>query len=260
MFIAPRRWGTLSLLLATTSGAASAQIDYRNLDHARPLLVADAALVERYAFELSLPFAYRRADRADFVVASPEIQYGIGRNLAVGAELELEAGGGDTGLQGAKLFASFNPLRETLGAPAISVQAELGRLRGGGDGGVTVGAIEGLATRSFGRSRLHANLLLQAGTGVGDDLGLPRWRLGVALDRTLIRSSTLVGVELLAADAPAGSVAWLVGLGLRRQVSPTLVAHLGLHQALEAGADGTTVRFGLSHVFAIRALMPGVVR
>ena len=82
----------VALAAALTGRRAAAQIDYRNLDEGRPVHTEDAYAVERYAFELVLPYAYEdeRGPGWSHLVA-PELAYGVLLNMHVGVKLPLAA-------------------------------------------------------------------------------------------------------------------------------------------------------------------------
>jgi len=247
----PAALPTLLTLLAVAPPLA-AQIDYRNLDRGRPFRVTDAVAVERYAFEVSLPWRFAAGGGERAHLLAPEIEYGIARNLVVGLDLELAAGGDALGESHAAVSLFYNALRETPAAPAVSFALEIGQPTAASLFGDVAATLTGIASRSVGRSRLHANAAVTAG---GDESA---WAAGFAWDYTLFRTSTLVGAELLAEDRRAGGdVRWGVGAGLRRQVSPTLVLQAGVRRWLHADPGASEITLGLSHAFAIAGLMPG---
>lgn len=231
-----RRFVAALVLGMAGAPALPAQVDYRNLDDARPSRVTDAYPVERYAFELSVG-GRLRTNGVTEAGASPHLEYGIFRNLMIGIGAELRD-------EGSHLEASafWNARRETPGFPAVSVAASVGEDP----------LVRFLATRSFGLSRLHFN--------TGLDLSGPTdWWGGLAWDRTLFRTSTLVVGELVAErTGPGQGVELSAGFGLRRQVTPTVVLHGGVSQGL--GKLGTEFNLGLSHAFAIGGLMRGARR
>jgi hypothetical protein len=252
----------LTILAATP---AAAQIDYRNLDDDRPTRVEDAYPAERYAFELLMAYSFER-ERAGASVhaALLELEYGIIPNGHVGLKAPLaavrDAGTTEWGLSGLRAFALYNFNTEGPFLPALSVRADA-TLPAGSLGGdrVEVG-VQGIVTRSFGRSRLHLNgavrLTRDAPGAVVESLD--RWWLGAALDRTLFRQSLLVIGEIYARHAVAGTpVEVNAGLGLRWQWRPTAVIDLGVSRRLrrDAGPD-YAVTLGISNAFAIAGLLP----
>ncbi|MBM4187925.1 MAG: hypothetical protein FJ206_11525 [Gemmatimonadetes bacterium] len=223
-----------------------AQIDYRNLDDGRPNRVTDAQPVERYAFEVSLPYLFRRDGGASTHGVSPHLDFGAGRNLMVGLGVDIEQGPQDEASLDASVF--WNPRRETVGLPAVAMAAHLTT-----DFGAAALEVGALFTRSLGRSRLHANGAARMTGGRSGELA-PDWWVGAAWDYTLLRSSTLLAVEMVA-ERPAGlEVSWSIGGGLRRQLTPTLVGFAGGRQSLDGG--GTELTLGVSHAFAVASLMP----
>jgi hypothetical protein len=229
-----RRFVAALVLGMAGAPALLAQVDYRNLDDARPSRVTDAYPIERFAFELSVGGKLRTGTGVTQGQASPHLEYGILRNVMVGIGAELMDEGSHF-----EASAFWNARRETPGFPAVSVAASVGEDP----------LVRFLATRSFGLSRLHFNS--------GLDLSGPAdWWGGLAWDRTLFRTSTLVVGEVVAERVgPGQGVEWSAGLGLRRQLTPTVVIHGGVNQGL--GSSGTEFSLGLSHAFAIAGLMRG---
>lgn len=228
------------LAAALALGAAGAtplwgQVDYRNLDGGRPTRVTDAYPVERYAFELSMGGRVRSDRDGTSGAAAPHLEYGIARNVMIGVGAELMSGASHL-----EVSAFWNARRETPGFPAVSVSGSVGE-----DPAVGV-----LATRSFGLSRLHFN----GGAGFS---GSTDWWGGLAWDRTLFRASTLLVSELVAerVPGPGQAVEWSAALGVRRQITPTVVLHGGISQGL--GRLGTELSLGLSHAFAVAGLIRG---
>ncbi len=221
-----RPW--VAALVFGTAGVfpLQAQVDYRNSDDLRPTRVADAYPIERFAFEFSAGGRLRGGDAA----ASPHLEYGLFRNFMVGVGGEFGAAGSH-----AEVSALWNARRETPGFPALSFSAAVGE-------DPVIGV---LATRSFGLTRLHFN-------GGLDLSGPADWWGGVAADWTLFRTSTLVVSELVA-ERVAQRVEWSAAVGVRRQITPTVVLHGGVSQGL--GRLGTEFNLGLSYAFAIAGLM-----
>ena len=127
---------------------------------------------------------------------------------------------------------------------------------GGSDTHVTV---KGIATRSFGRTRLHLN----GAYGFGPD-GTPaaveaaeQWWYGAALDWTLFRQSLLLVGEVYALrvlkSAPTEVTA---SLGLRWQWRPTAVFDLGVARRLRQNGPDFAITIGISNAFALPGLMP----
>jgi hypothetical protein len=246
-------------------GTAGAQIDYRNLDDDRPVVTEDAYPVERYAFELLAPYRFEaEAGGGELHTTVPEAAYGFARNAQLGVKLPLavvdQASGTDWGLAGLRVFGLYNFNTESRRLPALSLRADasfpVGSLAGEG----TRFAIKGIATRSWGRMRVHANVA--RGFGPEDALSvaepLNRWTASLAADRTFFRSSILLIGEIAVSqaneDAPTAVNA---ALGGRWQWTPTLVLDAGIRRRLRSdiGPD-IAVTVGLSHAFAIRGLMP----
>lgn len=254
------------VLLGAAAPGARAQIDYRNLDDDRPTAVEDAYPVERYAFELLLPYRFERHAAGGTVHASVlELEYGVIRNGQLGIKAPLavvrEAGITESGLSGLRVFGLYNFNAEAVWLPALALRADLSLPVGplaASDAQVSAKAI---ATRSFGRNRVHLNVAHTFGPDAVPAVaeGAHRWFVGAALDRTLFRQSMLVLGEVYARQPGRGAPAEVNGsVGLRYQWTPTAVLDLGVARRLrgDVGPD-LAVTFGMSYVFAVKALMPG---
>lgn len=256
------------LLLALLTGlpaSLAGQIDYRNLDDDRPVLTEDAYPVERYAFEFLLPYAFedeRGGGRVHSVV--PEIEYGIIRNGQVGINAPLarlrKTGDAEYGLAGLRLYGLYNLNSEGTVLPALSGRADLLLPVGSLGGDAARVGLKAIATRSWGRTRIHANAAWTFGEETGLAVVEPghRWSYSLAADRTLFRQSLLLVGEVAARRAVKGApVEVNAAVGARYQWTPTTVFDFGLRRRLrqDAGPD-LAVTFGLSHAFALSWLMP----
>ena len=253
-------------VLAIAAAPVGAQIDYRNLDDDRPARVEDAYPVERYAFEFLVPYAVER-ERGGVTVHSwvLELAYGVLRNGQIGLKAPLAAvragGTTTTGLSGLRAFALYNFNTESLLLPALSFRADVTFPVGSLAGSNTRVTVKGIATRSFGRTRVHVNGAWgfgPAGTAAVVETA-ERWWVGAALDRTLYRQSLLLVGEVYALRALAGAPTEVnASFGLRWQWRPTTVLDVGISRGLRDGlGPDYAVTVGVSNAFAIAGLMPG---
>jgi len=269
MWSIARRLRVAAFALAVSGLAAApltAQIDYRNLDDDRPTRIEDAYPVERYGFEFLIPFAVERERGGATVHASVlELEYGLLPNAQMGLKAPLAAvragGTTTTGLSGLRVFALYNFNTESLVLPALSLRTDVTFPVGSLAGSDTRVSVKGIATRSFGRTRLHLN----GAYSLGPD-GTPaaveaaeRWWYGAALDRTLFRQSVLVIGEVYARrPLEAAPVEVTASLGLRWQWRPTAVIDVGISRGLRKGLGPEyALTVGVSNAFAIAGLMPG---
>jgi hypothetical protein len=257
----------LLLALSLAPGRLFAQIDYRNLDDHRPVRTQDAYPIERYAFELVLPYELAQEGGADLHVVAPELSFGIAGNTQIEVQLPLaaarSAGGTDWGLAGPRIGALHNFNTESPGLPALSLGGQIALPVGAlapEDPRVTLLAV---ATRSWGRTRLHLNAGATLGdAGAGAVAADPEWMFTAAVDRTFLRRSLLLVGELGALGAGGGAATEVsAGLGARLQLTPTLVGDGGVTRRLSADAGpDLALSVGLSYAFGIAALMPGGAR
>jgi len=247
----------------------AAQIDYRNLDRERPVATEDAYPVERHAFELLLPLRSERERGGDRLHLIPlEIEYGIFDNAQIGVGLPIAAldrTDADTewGLAGLNMFGLYNFNTEGPVLPAVSLGADLALPVGSLAGDHARFSLRGIATRSWGLTRLHVNAARSFGSE--DQPGVEitsRWSIGVAVDRTFFRQSLLLVGELRTQRLVDGTpVEVNAGIGARYQLSPTLVLDAGVARRLrsDVGPD-YDLTVGLSHAFGLSWLMPGRAR
>jgi hypothetical protein len=245
------------------------QIDYRNLDDHRPVQTEDAYPIERYAFELLVPYQYDDERGGDALhVFTPELGYGVLANAQIGLKLPFTAVDGadetDWGFAGPRVFALYNLNTEGRTLPGLAIRADVALPVGGFAGDNAQLTLKGIATRSWGSTRLHLN----GGLTLGDQTGRPEvnaepdWAMSLAADRTFLRQSLLVIGELGVLEASSSAPTEVTaGLGVRYQLTPTLVLDAGASRRLveRAGPDlGLTL--GLSHAFALAGLMPRAAR
>jgi hypothetical protein len=257
------------LAIGLAAAPAAAQTDYYNTDEGRPVRIEDAAPVERHAFELQL--APVRLERAGAGVyhweIEPEIAYGIlpRTHVEVGFPLAFQdaAGtGGGNGLAGIHLSAMHNLNVETRTFPAFAVAGDLALPVGPLAPEGARASLKGIATRTFGFGRLHANGVLSLGgePTAGDAVAeTSAWMAGVAYDRAIPLRSLLATVDLFA-ERPWGDeseLEWTTEAGLRYQTSPQFNLDIGVGRRFAGEEEAWMFTFGLSHAFAIRSLMGG---
>src|SRR6478752_2523773 len=154
----------LGLLLSAAPGvAAGAQPEYRNIDGGRPVRIEDAEASARHSLDFEI--APARVDRITGGLyrwqLEPRVSYAAfpRTELAIRAPFAYRERDTDPrgGLVGVGVGAFHNFLVESARMPALAAEAEL--LFSGG-GSLTRGdtySVSGIATRTFGRYRLHAN-------------------------------------------------------------------------------------------------------
>lgn len=259
----------VGLSAAIPVGSLTAQIDYRNLDRERPVATEDAYPVERHAFELLIPLRSERELAGDRLHLVPlEIEYGIFDNAEIGVGLPLAVvdpneSESDWGVAGLNVSGLYNFNTEGPVLPAFSLGADVSLPVGALAGDDPRFSLRALATRSWGLTRLHFNAVRSFGSE--DQPGVefaPGWSYSLAADRTFFRKSLLLVGELLAQRSVRGAPTEVnAGMGVRYQLSPTLVLDAGIARRLrsEAGPD-YDLTVGLSHAFALPWLMPGRTR
>ena len=256
----------LAGLVALAAARSEAQVDYRNLDDDRPVAVEDAYPVERYAFELLGGWRVERlgSGRVRYLIV-PELEYGIAGGTSLGVKvpvaLTTQAGSSDFGLAGVRVFALANLTTERPSLPGLAFRLDASLPWGALAGSGAAAMVQALATRSFGRNRVHLNAgaALASPDRAGEAEAIPRWRAGGAVDRTLLRSSTLLLLAFTAEQETRGRGVEIAGaVGCRRQLTPTLVLDAGISYAVVRDSRPIAgITLGLSHAFGIAALLPG---
>ena len=262
-----------SLLLAgtITPVVAAAQTDYFNTDRGRPLHVQDAVAIERYAFELqAAPLRWERSPGARVLWSvEPELAYGILPRTQLEIGLPVYATEGYAAVRrtgvGAVHVSVLHALNtETLGLPALAVQA-MAAIPAGDFGPqqwyTTLGA---LVTRTTRLGRIHLNADATAGAEPEDSSeerpglhDLNRWTAGLAVDRAFPLRSMLVGAEVVAARGlGAGSdVDWRAAAGIRWQLDPYWALDAGLGRTF--GDERTwSLTIGAARAFGLLRLLP----
>jgi hypothetical protein len=263
----------LALLLAPalgpSAGRLAAQEDFRAADLDRPIRVEDAFPARWREWEVELGVRGGLAERDSRLVAELGLETGLFLNTEVGLEVagviedvsDPATAGAETGAAGgieavgAHLLYNFN--RETWRWPAFAARIDV-ETPGTGEVGreewaVSLGAI---ATRSFGRLRLHGNAgYAAAGPVDGDDY----WRGGLAFDYPLgLFSHAVLGAVYVELPVHGGRTrAWLEA-GSRWQLSNEAVLDLGIATRAdewEAGNANVELVIGLSRVFGIPGLI-----
>src|ERR1043166_246096 len=177
------------------------------------------------------------------------------------APLTTQAGSSDYGLAGVRVFALANLTTERPSLPGLAFRLDASLPWGALAGSGAAAMVQALATRSFGRNRVHLNAgaALASPDRTGEAQASPRARASGALDRTLLRSSTLLLLAFTAEQETRGRGVEIAGaVGCRRQVTPTLVLDAGISYAVVRDSRPIAgITLGLSHAFGIAALLPG---
>lgn len=259
------RWG-LAVLAAVVPAAAAAQTDYYNLDRGRPLTVEDPYPTERYALELQLAtLRLERLGPGDWRWGwTPELAYGLAPRLQleVGVPVRWVDAPPHSGLEveGVEGGLLYQLLWESRAAPALGMGADVHVPRHG----PAVGTLRALATRTWPALRVHVN----AEGAIGPDADAsavdepPRWRVGVAFDRTWPLRSMLVGLEgvLEQPRSPGVARSVTVAVGMRRQLSPSTAVDVGLGRRLDGPDRAWFLTVGASTVLSRRAWIAGFAR
>lgn len=263
-----RRAAFVAVLLSVlAAGRARAQTDYRNLDDDRPVRTEDAYVTEHYAFEFTAPYRYERSAGTGTHMVIPELTWGLFRDTHLGLKLPFAVRDGvlasAAGLSGARLFAVHTLWTESAGLPAVAVRSDLILPVGAFAEERPSATFKAIATRAFGRTRLHANAAFTVGRLGRAAYAEPaeKWWVSLAVDRTILRSSLmLVAESYLQRSRPGVPVELDTGAGLRWQWTTSTVIDLGAARRLRSTGPDLMLTVGLTHAFAIPAFMPGGAR
>lgn len=249
---------SVSLVLAAQPHVGWAQEDFRAADLDRPIRVEDAYPIKfrEWEFEIGSRGTLEEGSRGLHGIL--EVKTGVFRNTQFGIEVESAVrtlgSGADTGLESASAHLLYGIWRETVSLPAMAI-----RLEGATPGTGAIGhedaqfGFKGIATRSFGRLRLHGNGgYTVASRADGGDF----WRVGLGSDYPLglFSRAVLADVYVEIPTSQARSRVW-VEVGTRVQVSNWSVLDLGLSTRLDewdAGNANVELVVGFSRVFGIQ--------
>jgi len=247
---------------------AHAQADYRNLDAGRPIAVEDAQPLEFRAFEIQFGVPrFSRERRGHWLYAlEPEFKWGILKNTQFGISSEFvvarDAGDTVSTFRDTQFHLLYNFNEETPRFPAIAIRPELTFPTGGLATGEVHGSLKLIASKTFGRNRLHFNGSWTAGPtappGRGGEL-VSRYFYGIAYEHTL-PLKFLVLLADVNAHRPIDKSPTEVffELGTRVQLRPGWVLDAGVFTGRLRPSTGPDFgfTFGLSRSFSFRGLFP----
>jgi hypothetical protein len=270
-----RSWCIAALMAASWTPVpwrVQAQTDYYNTDRGRPVQIEDAYVAERYAIELKLAPVRVERERGGVYNwgVEPEIAYGIfpRTHIEVGLPVAFRDAGvlRRSGVAGLEVSAMHNLNAETEGVPALGLRADVLLPVGSLAPARTYPSITGIATRTFTSARVHLNATYTAGSTVAasatSDLGdaeLSRWLVGGAVDKTFPLRATLITAEFYGRQSfiQGEPVEYTTGVGVRRQVSPTLALDGGVGRRLNGDTEGWYLTFGSAYAFSVPSFLPG---
>jgi hypothetical protein len=241
-------------LLALLPLPALAQAEFYNLDDDRPTLIEDAYPTEYGGLELQAGLGRLEVAPGErSVLFHAEINYGLYYNLQVGAAgraLVGEVTGlTQQGFSDTSVFALYNVNRESRYWPALALRVDVGLPTGAFSASGVRAVFKGLATRTFGHVRLHANAAYGAGAApkqtLHSDLAARFWA-GAAADYPLTPNFLVVGEAYVLRVAGETDLNVNALLGLRWQVSPRCVLDAGLGRGLLSGGNQLTATVGLT--------------
>jgi hypothetical protein len=267
------RCATVALALALFAVPAAAQHDFRSSDQDRPIRVEDAYPLEFLEWEWQVGGRGMLADGGPSTASLfLELKTGFARNWQAGVEAHgfgaRASGVNQVGLHEFRGHILFNLNHESTSLPALAMRADVftpgvGELAHQKPGG----RLRWMATRSFGRTRAHANL---AFTWAVPEDGGPFWSGGVAFDYPIgLFSKAVVGGVYVEVPATAqvgplrprpegGERRTWVELGSRFQLTYTAVLDFGLVAQVDQWVDGREnigLVLGISRTFGIPGLM-----
>ena len=145
---------------------------------------------------------------------------------------------------------------ESVALPAIALAAGVHLPAGALAPDRAVATLRALATRTLSWGRVHVNVSYAPGKDLAPTdpsvVESDRWSGGIAVDRTFVLRSLLVGAELFARSPLVANadVEWRTGLGVRQQIAPRLAFDAGIQRRVSAGAPGWAITAGAAYAFA----------
>lgn len=251
----------LLMLLSWFGLPLYAQVDFRNTDRGRPILIEDAYPIEYLAFELQGGIGYEKdggEDRLDF---SPEFRFGAYKNLQLGIETSytsLSDGRTSSGGSDTFLHAIYSINQEGLEIPALSIRLDGGIPTGGLGTDHLHASATALTTKTFGSLRLHSNLSYTIGptASEGEGRDISRYLYGLGIDYAWpLRFVMVMGDIVLIKPIDDQKSELLLELGTRMQIHPKWVldAGIGTGALREEGSD-VIATVGLTYIFGVRRI------
>lgn len=259
---APAGLTAMTILAGLGAAPAWAQEDFRQSEADRPLLVEDAYSLKLREWEVELGLRGTVAEEGSALAGKGELKAGLFMNAQVGLELEAavegEGPGSEAGLEtvGAHLLYNFN--REAWSWPAFAARADVRTPGTGAAGREDWSAVwKGIATRSFGRLRLHAN----GGYAVASDAdGGDHWLAGLGFDFPVgLFSRAVLGDVFVEIPEDEGRTRVWLEAGSRWQVTNRSVLDFGLSTRLdewERGRANVALVLGISRIVGPAGLTP----
>ena len=257
-------WGLAGVLSVLAGRPLAGQEDFRSADPDRPILVEDAYPLKFREWEIELGLRGGVAQSGSGLVGIAELKSGLFLNGQAGLELEFGVGdlgeasdeGTVSGVESVRVHVLYNFSRETWSWPAFALRIDVGTP---GTGGLGMNewalGLKGIATRSFGRLRAHAN---GGYVAAGEEDGGDYWQLGLAFDYPIGLFSKAVMGDLYM-EIPEGSGRTRVWLefGTRWQIRNVSVLDFGAATRLdewERGKANLQLIVGISRVFGLSGL------
>lgn len=257
----------LLILFSWYAAPLYAQVDFRNTDRGRPILIEDAYPIEFLAFEAQGGIKYERGmDKGglDFI---PEFRFGAYKNLQVGVETgyaSLSDEGTRSGVSDTIFHALYNINQEGLKIPALAIRLDGGIPTGGlGTDHLHAGATA-IATKTFRSLRLHSNLSYTIGLSAqkGEGREISRYSYGLGLDYTWpLKFIMMMGDIVVRRPIDNEKTEILLELGTRMQIDPKWVFDIGIGTGalMEEGSDFVATA-GLTYIFGIRKISLGGIK
>jgi Putative MetA-pathway of phenol degradation len=253
-----------------TTSVLMAQTDYYNTDSGRPLLIEDAAALERRGLELQVaPVRLSRARGGVYTWGiEPELAFGIANRTQVElglpvAYVDRPGGRGATGISGADLSVLYSFNAETR-IPAFAIVADVLLPVGRFAPTRAYPSVKGIMTRTFSQGRLHLNAQYTFGSAVSSSQGAPigaaaqsievsRWIAGAAIDHAFALHSVLISGELYARRSldTSDAIEWNTGIGARYQLAPRWAMDAGIGRSLTGPAQPWYITAGGAYAFGL---------
>ncbi len=257
----------LLILLTCWPLSLSAQVDFRNSDRGRPILIEDAYPIEYLAFELQGGIQYERREGENGLGFKPEFRFGGYKNLQIGVEADYNSLWNEksrSGISDTIVHLLYNFNQEGLNVPALAVRLDGGLPTGGlgTDNFHASGAV--LATKTLGYLRLHSNLSYTLGptSSEGQGLDISRYFYGIGFDYTWPLRFIMIMGDVVAKKPIDGEKAEVaLEFGTRMQFHPKFVFDVGIGTgALREDGSNVIATVGLTYIFGVRRVSLGSIK
>lgn len=261
--------GLMSALLPAFSllPSLAQAADHLNLEEGLPTKIEDAYPIKQGAIEVQGIAGYDRAspkkpgDGRDRFELTPQVEYGIARNMQLSLSAPYRFGNASDAKQGDfRLNALYNFNTEERVLPAFAVAVGIDKPYGLNSGG-TETVVKGILTKSIGPlgdsyipRRVHLNAAWYHNWNPLSEERSNRYLVGAAYNQPINNDWAMVADVYREQKRERNTAENLAELGVRHQLTPLSVLSVGVGAGLNSDAPKWRVVFGFQHTLGTAPL------